>query len=298
MRAAPAAFLLLLAAPALAQDPIPDTTAAWRYYPLEIGNVWDYLYRPTIGPVTYSRVSIERDTLIAGERYFVQRTTEYDDDLTIRDSYTSMLRFDTTAANVVYPDDTPLFPCRLDMPFPSFPGGEPIDCGDHAFVEGIGPEVEISIGFPLNTVTVVTAAKQIYQYPGGVLLAANIGFVEVYTCEFCGDSYLLYARVSGMEYGEPLALASEPTTPEARPALSIYPNPTRGVATLTLAVPTPQMLTVEVFDTLGRRVHREGRAASGPTSISLDGRAWAPGVYVVRVTGEGGAQATARLVRQ
>ena len=39
-------FALLLifgvCAPLAAQDPIPDTTEVWRYFPLEIGNVWEY----------------------------------------------------------------------------------------------------------------------------------------------------------------------------------------------------------------------------------------------------------------
>src|SRR5690606_427303 len=79
MRIASVALLLALAAPALAQDPIPDTTSAWRYYPLQVGNVWQY-DEVEEGPYggcwsTPCRFLAEEevvsDTLVGGQRYFV-----------------------------------------------------------------------------------------------------------------------------------------------------------------------------------------------------------------------------------
>jgi hypothetical protein len=57
-------------------------------------------------------------------------------------------------------------------------------------------------------------------------------------------------------------------------------------------------VVVEVFDALGRRMHAETRAVRGQARLTLDRHAWAPGVYVARVTGADGAHAAARLVRQ
>jgi hypothetical protein len=291
MRVASFVLLLLLAAPALAQDPVPDTTSAWLYYPLAVGNVWEYEDAFGVTEARYRRVSIERDTLIGGQRYFVQRTTDYAIDFVELASYEQPIRFDTTAANVVFRDGDPYFPCRLDTPFPE--DGGSIEC-DFGFVVGIGPEVTVHIG----TSTVVTAVKAFDGLVSGPDLAAGIGVIRL-PCELCAfEPDLVYARVNGIEYGAPSGVAVEPDAPATGLALSVYPNPTRGVATLSLTVPVPQTVTVEVFDVLGRRVYREAHAATGAASLLLDGARWTPGVYVVRVTVEGGTRATARLVRR
>ena len=66
-------YLLLAAtSPALAQVPSPDTTSAWRYYPLAPGNVWEYRNTDEFGLRGYSRHTIIGDTLIEGRRYFVR----------------------------------------------------------------------------------------------------------------------------------------------------------------------------------------------------------------------------------
>ncbi len=50
---------------------------------------------------------------------------------------------------------------------------------------------------------------------------------------------------------------------------------------------------VEVFDVLGRRVWRGSVAGE----MTVDARAWAPGVYVVRATADG-ATTVSRFVRR
>jgi hypothetical protein len=67
------AFLLalapLLAAPAAAQTP------PWAYYPLGVGDVWEY-DEPSRG--TTLRVENVTDTVIAGRAYVVQTRTRFD----------------------------------------------------------------------------------------------------------------------------------------------------------------------------------------------------------------------------
>jgi len=67
------------------------------------------------------------------------------------------------------------------------------------------------------------------------------------------------------------------------------PNPTTGTASLAVILQSPEEVTVEVFDALGRRVlvaHQGALAAAVRHEIAIDTRALSPGVYVWRVAGE------------
>jgi hypothetical protein len=151
--------------------------------------------------------------------------------------------------------------------------------------------------------TVTTALKAYTYFTGTVVetrYAAGLGLLY-YVSEELGsfERALRYVRVGGVEYGEHIPLAGEP--PAGRPAtltLTTHPNPFLDRVTLDLTVPSPQAVTVEVFDVLGRRVYAEEHAVSRVARLALDGRAWAPGVYVVRATAGDGQSAFTRIVRR
>lgn len=72
-------------------------------------------------------------------------------------------------------------------------------------------------------------------------------------------------------------------------ALSAGPNPFRRSANVSLQVAVAQDVTVEVYDLLGRSVARlfDGAMdADQSRTFSVDGSSLAPGLYVVRATGE------------
>lgn len=74
--------------------------------------------------------------------------------------------------------------------------------------------------------------------------------------------------------------------PEEFAVHAVYPNPTQGEATARFDLPEPAEVSVEVFDTLGRRVD-EQHASMEPgfgRTLSLRSDALSSGVYVVRVT--------------
>ncbi len=74
----------------------------------------------------------------------------------------------------------------------------------------------------------------------------------------------------------------------------VFPNPSAGRATVEFAVPTGQHVQVAVFDALGREVavaYDAPAPAGAVVRVALAGQALAPGVYVVRVTGETFAEA-------
>jgi hypothetical protein len=85
------------------------------------------------------------------------------------------------------------------------------------------------------------------------------------------------------------AAAASTTTLSGGYALSeVYPNPSRGRASLTLELAAAQAVRIEVYDALGRRVAvlHDGEVAAGSHALVLDGSVLPAGVYVVRVTGE------------
>ena len=81
------------------------------------------------------------------------------------------------------------------------------------------------------------------------------------------------------------------TTPAAEAlALSVFPNPTAGTATLSYFLPVAGGVRAEVYDAVGRRVVSLAageRQVAGPHTLAVP--ALAPGLYTVRLEHEGGA---------
>ena len=68
---------------------------------------------------------------------------------------------------------------------------------------------------------------------------------------------------------------------------AVYPNPATGSAQLDVRVGTAQEVRVEVYDALGRRVIAQRLDATAAETVRLETDGLAPGVYVVRVAGDG-----------
>ncbi|GAF97616.1 unnamed protein product, partial [marine sediment metagenome] len=65
-------------------------------------------------------------------------------------------------------------------------------------------------------------------------------------------------------------------------------NPVREGATISLEIKTPAMVSVNLYDILGRKVEKlySGFLQSGETIISWDNRGLSTGCYFVRISGE------------
>lgn len=317
-----ATIIVLLAAVVLAQsvhaqEPIPDTTSAWRYVPLELGNVWVYDIRqledisPCL-PCEYSERREVTGTITAGGRdYFqtsVSRTGTLPDGVPVAETF--YVRFDTTAATA-FRLNNPASPasefpldhggCGLDEAFPSDPDeGRAIECpgdlSEEAVVFG-GYDRPVSIGGSSYTLT----EKSFGYFTFGLSAssyAAGVGPLFVGGCEACVyESELRSALVGGVAYGDPLVTA-EPSASADAFALAAYPNPTRGLVRLTASLPEPGVVTVTVFDLLGRRVHTTTeRFVAGEGRVELDAKGWPPGLYIVRLASSSRVTTT-RLVVQ
>ena len=108
----------------------------------------------------------------------------------------------------------------------------------------------------------------------------------------------VYARVTGEGGTAGIAVlrvtsGGQPTPGDDGPAAStavgpVYPNPSRGRATVPVTLATSGPLRVAVYDVLGREVAvaHDGPAAAGALAVEVGG-GLAPGTYVVRVVGPG-----------
>ena len=76
------------------------------------------------------------------------------------------------------------------------------------------------------------------------------------------------------------------------------PNPTRTGTRLDLTVDAPEAIRAEVFSVTGRRVAvlHDGPLAPGTHALTWDAAGVAPGLYLVRVTGEAGASASRQVM--
>ena len=283
--------LLFLTLPALAQT--PDTTDAARYFPLAVGNAWEYESFFPVPPGSASRWEVASDTTIDGEDYFIMTNDALSCSPCI-DRYT--VRFDPDTATIVQRLPTgEVVPwwfadCPLDASF-----GSETTCG--VVSGGYDQDVELAGGIPFEGVT-YKAFDSGFQLAGYV---ADVGYVGYVQQQYeSGGSRLLYARIDGVEYGT----SSFPVTAESAPvasslALTVFPNPLRSDATVRFSLDRPQRVTLAVYDVLGRRllVRDLGVQPAGEAQHRLDVASLPSGVYVVRLGGDAGTRATARIVR-
>jgi len=95
----------------------------------------------------------------------------------------------------------------------------------------------------------------------------------------------------------PLTLVVTPDTPaepgpdRAGASLTVWPNPARGAATVTLTLSAPARARVAVHDLLGRevRVIHVGSLPAGTTRLALNAVNLPAGLYLVRAAGAGAA---------
>jgi len=122
---------------------------------------------------------------------------------------------------------------------------------------------------------------------------------EVETGDFWGEDQSLEVQAiwnaDGTDcawFWDETALPPVPAHPAAFQLGEPWPNPFNPVCHVTLALPAPGAVTLEVFDLLGRRVAllQDGPLAAGAHDFSIDGSGWAAGLHLLRVTHAGGVE--------
>ena len=317
-------LVFLAASAALAQT--PDPTPPHLYYPLAVGNEWEYANIGSLpsGEGWYTRREIPRDSVYGGQRYFVEVTSRVDLNWNgwgraprarrplrhghggRRPSWTEGGREFAFGPYCLDADFNVTLRCWSD------PGEVP---GGDTFVDG-GLDAQIPLGRGPGitgegtTDSLRVRALKVF-YPANLPVdpttipyyAAPIGYAGESPgyCAACRRN-LSFARVhldDGTVYEVGARYTDGEDGPEAqRFALVISPNPTSGPLAVAFGLDAPAAVTAEAFDALGRRVWRHETAlGAGPRRLDVDVAAWAPGLYVVRVMA-GGEVATARVVRR
>ncbi|WP_420454070.1 hypothetical protein [Rubrivirga sp.] len=266
----------------------PDTTSPWRYYPLEVGNVWEYENGPFI--IQYR---ISQDTIALGNRYFILE--RWSDAAPGGPFFRQYVRFDTVTASIRQLTSSPLhvdlpaddIGCQFDAPFDSA-----VECEGLLYqVSGTYDGVVVFGGerAGTGTDTVRTATKR-YDSSSGfeTIFSADIGLVA----EYGEGAYLAlrYYRVGGVEGGYPLFPTRVEDAPRrsAVPALRTWPNPSGGRVTVGFTVERPETVRLTVRDLLGREVHHVdlGVLGRGDHEVRADLSGLAPGPYVIEVRGQ------------
>ena len=100
------------------------------------------------------------------------------------------------------------------------------------------------------------------------------------------------------DYSVNISLVTANASARELPGLDVYPNPTpNGRLQLRLPTASTSRYEVTVENLLGAVVHRGTVRLGAATDASLDLNGLPQGVYVLRLRGEAGAQATRRIVR-
>ena len=305
------ALILAVATVTGASAQSADTTSAWRYFPLAVGNTWDYESSGGTIPTTTRRHTVTADSVVSGERFFRLEWTGADiDGSQVSGTRFALVRFDTTLGGLrVLAEEGTLpeqgaFNCGvLAAPFGAgFPPDPRINCelGPYA---GSPASVTTSGGYDrpveVGADVVRTSVKEIDTQANGearTAYAAGIGYLGY--IRRSGALTLRYAKINGVEYGTPLAVAIDPVPRPVQP-LAIEARPTVSDRTITVRVSsvTQGAGRVALFDLTGRQVATwyEGEIGPATRTITADVSGLTASVYVVRVV-QGSASSTARVV--
>jgi hypothetical protein len=287
--------LLLVSAGPLAAQSVPDTTSAERYFPLQVGNVWEYQREGLIEG--YERRSIPADTSVGGTDYVLYQVDYFALDGTPTDpTQTFPLRIDPATNALTTPSGDPndlaglfLTTCPLDSDF----FDELFDCPGSAVVLTSGGPETVHIGED----SVETSLKYFDDNSREVLglYAADVGFLGFLMRT--GQLSLVYAYVGGTTYGDPIPVANSPgPEPAGRSLIGVSPNPSSGPVAIRAELAASGPVLIQAWDALGRRVFAESLFhAAGPLTLDLPAERWAPGLYVVTLDA-GRERGVARLV--
>lgn len=207
-------FAVILVSPRVAfsqSETIPDTLD-WRlYFPLQVGNIWEYSNDsfPQTYLSTYGRSEIVGETVINDQQYFVLEGKAYNLDLELIGEGSIYLRYDTTAQAVMQLTTTGCCPgeysyqgaCNLNAPFPALNNSISYTCPN-----GEG-SLNLSGGyvnklFQIGSDTVRVPAEKHFNFGGpGVTFLYGIGNPGGTSEGGYSSTSLIYLKVDDQEYG-------------------------------------------------------------------------------------------------
>jgi len=125
-----------------------------------------------------------------------------------------------------------------------------------------------------------------YMIGEGYVLSKGIGISSYEFEEVIGvTSNLIAAKINNEYYGEFVNINDEPFTPKEFKILSVYPNPFNNSTTISFSVDNPSFLNIFSYDITGRVVQKSDiRIKSvGIFSASLSFSDLSSGIYIVSI---------------
>ncbi len=291
----------------------PDTTDWHRYLPLAVGNEWQYREAVDIDEIIYWGRKVIGEVEVEGQSYFQLETCEEGVDGTVTCGDPALVRYSGEYERVVaYAEDGDVWwggvPCDLSLPFNGYPANEAGFYGceglpfDVVYTAAFGA-YDASWSIPPDAISGDTRKYIGTPIFTGTVLYAGLGPVEYHDELHPEFTRLVYARIGGEEVGTPafaFPTSGEPDAaqPTASTFTEVFPNPARGAVQAQYTLGSPQAVTLELIDLLGRRIRSTamGPQAAGEHDVRIDTGGLRPGLYVLRLRGDAGAEAARRIV--
>lgn len=299
-------LLLLLTAPAIHAQTQEEIDEALKFYPLEVGNYWEYkvVNQPSIMPpeIYYYSIEVVSDTLLANDteyqklRYVTENPFQihyfefnvHTNEAGFRTAYT-LERVDEETANVYR-----LKPTAADAFNEILIDSLLADVFEttNAVRFDYGDETTRIVDESFTLVN-TTFPVRVYDIPSFILikysLAENFGIVEINSGEGSTNSTtLVYFRDhEGNEYGEAVHVNTpvNPEIPQSAALHANYPNPFNPSTTIPFELSEASQVRMEVYDMLGRRVAllvNETLQAGRHTAV-FDAGSLPSGMYITRM---------------
>lgn len=274
---------------------MPDTLDNRRYFPLAVGNEWHMVEFAFASPIaTYRRLNIVADTVVNDRRYFKSISERFDKSFFLESLKESWLRYNEVGAVLGFEnieDDTLVPDSTLQWYHADFK--DSVDIGlvnGKGFVDGV---YDTTITFAGPVSVPVASMKQLYvpdplrgtSYYVQETYAADFGLIS-YQYFDGGDGYLAYARINGVEFGTRAIFVSNETESVPENTLRMttaYPNPAQGSVTIGYVSRKGELVKIEVYDLLGRKILDLSSPAINK-EIRIDISNLSPGRYIIRLS--------------
>ncbi len=300
------ASVLVMGGSAFAQEP---DTLDWRgYFPLAVGNEWEYevrLERP-VSPfrstdssrTEYLRYRIVGHGVGDVEEGFTLVEERFAEDSALLRRDTFIVRYDAESASVLTADvwspgtsnERPMPPFAADLDLSGAGDQGQWIWSTARYLDEADVEYWVPT-FVRDALPRVVAKSFVNLGGGGAIAVHGFGFVadgfHPDGCSmFCDsdEAVVRFAVVDGQTFGARVVGVDDSPEHVARVPLVTYPNPTSGRVTVEAGLlgRSPRRGSrVVVFDTAGRLVHSAALSSDGSANLDLSGVP--PGVYLLRV---------------
>ena len=261
----------------------PTNLIAQEYYPLEIGNRWDYKrsfsewgYPPVIDTFV---VEVVNDSVLYNKTYYLLNHYDLAGGEIIRIDSSYVIYFDENEL-----DEDTLFRFNAQV-------------GDSWYVDfGITFVIDL---MSIDTISLFGFQTKVYEFKldgliqSFVWLSDKFGLIQYYSPgEPPGTSstsiLLLGCKIDSIQYGNPVFVNPEPLFLNEYFLSQNYPNPFNPTTKISYSIPQTLKVTLKVFDILGREVATlvNEEKPSGEYDVQFNGSGLTSSVYFYQLKAE------------